>query len=471
MVRGVVVDTGSHQVMRLPLAASPSGSISDGGPTKMPPLHVDDGERDSVSGAASGDAATLEPLQTWGARTGGVAVLPHKGARPRILHVKGSGKYGGDCVLILELARSAREQGYDVDILATDRRFQELIREEGFGVVDLDVVRREIRPLWDLQGLLRLTRFLSGSGYSIVHTHTSKPGVVGALAARWAGVPAVMHTLHLLPFHEETGMLQTAVYTAVERLAARWCDRIVAVSEHQRGWAMRQKIGDPDRIVAIPNGISDGRVRPTRPREQVRRELEVSDRFVLLSTGRLVDQKGLEYLIDAAAMVRGQMPTVSVVLAGDGPRRSDLERLVRARRLEDVVRFLGFRRDVANLLAAADLVVLPSLWEGLSISLLEAMAAGKAVVTTSIGANREVTNDGESAVLVPPKDPGSLAVAILALAADAPRRERLAQRGREIQRERYGTSRMLEAYSQEYARLLDAKFSVEARPRAAGAPA
>jgi glycosyltransferase involved in cell wall biosynthesis len=430
---------------------------------------VDDREWDAVSRAATVDAAGLEPSRPSRPRTGELATLAPNGIRPRILHIKGSGKYGGDCVLILELARSAREQNYDVDILATDRRFQELIREEGFGVVDLDVVRREIRPLWDLQGLLRLTRFLSGSGYSIVHTHTSKPGVVGALAARWAGVPGVMHTLHLLPFHEETGMLQTAAYTAVERLAARWCDRIVAVSEHQRAWALRQKIGDRDQVVAIPNGISDGRVRPTRPREQVRRELGVSDRFVLLSTGRLVDQKGLEYLIDAAAMVRGQMPAVAVVLAGDGPRRTDLERLVRARRLEDVVSFLGFRRDVANLLAAADLVVLPSLWEGLSISLLEAMAAGTAVVTTSIGANREVTNDGESAVLVPPKDPGSLAVAVLALAADAPRRERLAQRGREIQRERYGTSRMLEAYSQEYARLLETKCSVEARPRAAGA--
>ena len=372
--------------------------------------------------------------------------------RPRILHVKGSGGFGGDCVLILELGRAAQEQGFEVDILATSPRFQELIRDAGLGVVDLDVIRREIRPLWDLRGLVRLTAALRGSGYSIVHTHTSKPGVVGTRAARRAGIPAVIHTVHLFPFHEESGRLETAAYVAAQRMAARWCDRIVAVSEFQRDWALRKGVGRPEQVIAIPNGVPAERARPEKSRDDVRAELGVGDSFVLLSTGRLARQKGLEYLVRAAALLR-DMPNLRVLLAGDGPLTERLSRLVSELGLDGTVSFLGHRSDVGDLLAAADLVVLPSLWEGLSVSLLEAMAAGKPVVTTTLGSNLEVTNGGETAVLVRPKDAAGLASAIRDLAADEHRRELLGTRGREVQRERYTVQRMIDSYLDEYERL------------------
>jgi glycosyltransferase involved in cell wall biosynthesis len=373
---------------------------------------------------------------------------------PRILHIKGSGGFGGDCVLILELGRMAREQGYGVDVLAVDPVMQDLVRREGLGVVDLDVIRREIRPLWDLRGLARLTSFLAGSRYSIVHTHTSKPGVVGTLAARRARIPAVIHTFHLLPFHEESTKLTTMAYVAIERMAARWCDRIVTVSEHQRAWALRYGIGDARQVVAIPNGVPAARAQPSRTSTEVRAELGVGDDFMVLSTGRLATQKGLEHLVSAAAIVRRRVPGAKIVLAGDGPLRDALTQLVDDLGLHGTVQVLGFRPDVGDLLAASDLVVLPSLWEGLSISLLEAMAAGKPVVTTSIGGNREATNDGETAVLVPPKDPYRLAEAIIALANDPGRRAELGHRGFEVQRARYGIQRMLDAYAAEYERLL-----------------
>ena len=383
--------------------------------------------------------------------------------RPRILHVKGSGGFGGDCVLMLELGRAAQEQGFEVDVLATAPRFKDMIREAGLGVVDLDVIRREIRPLWDLRGLARMKAFLAGSGYSIVHTHTSKPGVVGTLAARRAGIPAVIHTFHLFPFHEESGRVATAAYGAAQRMAARWCDRIVAVSEFQRQWALRQGIGTPDQVIAIPNGVPVERARPTKAREDIRGELGVGDAFVVLSTGRLARQKGLEFLVRAAAALR-DLPDLEVLLAGDGPLEQQLSTLVSELQLERTVTLLGHRSDIGDLLAAADLVVLPSLWEGLSISLLEAMAAGKPVVTTTLGGNVEVTNDGETAVLVPPKDPVSLASAIRKLAGDVSLRARLGRRGQEVQRERYTMRRMIDAYLDEYDRLLT-RTSPEASAR------
>ena len=374
--------------------------------------------------------------------------------RPKLLLIKGSAPFGGDCVLMLELGRAAQEQGYDVDILATDPHFQEMIRSQNLGLVDLDVIRREIRPLWDSRGLVRLTRFLARSPYTIVHTHTTKPGIVGTLAARRAGIPAVMHTVHLFPFHEETGRLVTAAYVATERLAARWCDRIVTVSEFQRDWALRVGVGTPEQIVSIPNGVPIDRAKPRRSRADVRAELGLGDAFMILSTGRLAEQKGYDYLIRAAALVREDLPGARIVLAGDGPLRGRLGKLVSKLGLEDIVALVGHRSDVGDLLAASDLVVLPSLWEGLSISLLEAMAAGKPVVTTSIGSNREVTNDGEAAVLVPPKDAASLAAAISSLAAAGSRLQELGRKGQQVQRERYSLQRMLDAYMGEYDGLL-----------------
>jgi glycosyltransferase involved in cell wall biosynthesis len=368
---------------------------------------------------------------------------------------------------MLELGKAAQERGFEVDVLAVDPHFQASIRGAGLGLVDLDVIRREIRPVWDSRGLMRLTSFLSRSAYSIVHTHTTKPGVVGTLAARLGGVPSVMHTVHLFPFHEETGRATTTAYVTVERLAARSCDRLVTVGDFQRQWALDKGIGKPEQVVSIPNGVPEERTTGPWARAEVRAELAIGDAFMVLSTGRLAQQKGLEHLIRAAALLRGELPALRVVLAGDGPLRGELSRLVSDLGLEDVVRILGFRANVGELLAASDLVVLPSLWEGLSISLLEAMAAEKPVVTTSIASNREVTNDGEAALLVPPKHPASLAAAIRTLAVDETRRLQLAKRGREIQRERYTMQRMLDAYMSEYDRLLERVGSPEARRRLA----
>jgi glycosyltransferase involved in cell wall biosynthesis len=374
--------------------------------------------------------------------------------RPRLLHVVGPSKFGGDSVLVLELARAAEEKGFRVDVLASDPRFQELIREEGFGLVDLDVLKREIRPVADLNALVRLTGMLRRSSYDIVHTHTSKPGVIGRLAATRAGVPGILHTVHLFGFHEESGALATGVYAQVERAAAHWCHRIVTVSEFHRDWALRLGIGTAEKVLAIPNGVPTRRADGRRGRADVRAELGLTDEIAVVSTGRLAEQKGLEYLVRAVPLLGPDRAKVRVLLAGDGPLHDELSTLVSDLGVQDVVRFLGFRDDVGDLLAASDIVALPSLWEGLSVSLLEAMAAGRPVVTTTIGSSREVTRDGAVAVLVPPKDPGALASAIRGLVDDPVRREALGVLGQQEQRSRYTMGRMLDSYLEEYDRLL-----------------
>jgi glycosyltransferase involved in cell wall biosynthesis len=374
--------------------------------------------------------------------------------RPALLQVVGPSKFGGDSVLVLEMARAAEENGFRVDVLASDPRFRELIREQGFGLVDLDVLKREIRPVADVSALLRLSHFLRRSRYDIVHTHTSKPGVIGRLAATRSGVPGILHTVHLFGFHEESGALATGVYSRVERAAAHWCDRIVTVSEYHRDWALRLGIGTSEQVVAIPNGVPTSRAYGVRPRAEVRAELGLTDEVAVVSTGRLAEQKGLEYLLRAIPLLGPDRTRCKVLLAGDGPLLEPLTQLAAELGVLDVVRFLGFRRDIGDLLSAADIVALPSLWEGLSISLLEAMAAGRAVVTTTIGSNLEVTRDGAVASLVPPKDPAALAAALTRLITDPGRRDELGRLAEREQRSRYTMSRMLDSYLEEYDRLL-----------------
>jgi glycosyltransferase involved in cell wall biosynthesis len=381
-------------------------------------------------------------------------------SQARLLHIVGGSSFGGAAKLILRLAQKMTAEGWQVDILTTDPVFQEAARRQGVGVVALDVIRREIRPWWDLRGMIRLYRFLRRERYMVVHTHTSKAGFVGRLAAWLAGAPVVLHTLHGFAFHERTPRATRTFYSTLERLAARWCDRIIAVTEFHRRWALELGICREENIVAVPNGIAIPQ--PSGAAMKVRRGWNVQPgELILLTAGRLAPEKGLEDLIEAAAMLQSAGRPFRVILAGDGPMRAQLEALAENRGAAGRVAFLGYREDVADLLAACDLVVLPSVREGLSIALLEAMAAGKPIVATRIGGNLAVAGQEEMALLVPPGDPKALADAILRYWRDPALRHRLGAKARLIFEDRYTEDRMLNSYREVYLDLMQATCSAD----------
>jgi glycosyltransferase involved in cell wall biosynthesis len=390
-------------------------------------------------------------------------MLTHKKtSRVRLLHIVGESRFGGIAKIILPLGKITQAEGWQVDVLTTDPVVQQAVKQHGLGLVNLDVIRREIRPVWDLRGLVRLTSFLRSEPYQIIHTHTSKAGFVGRLAARLAGVPVIVHTAHGFAFHEDSPASVRRFYSALERLASQWCDRIVTVSEFHRTWAIELGICSPRRIVAIPNGIAE----VVRNREiglaEVRREMGARhDDLVILSMARLAPDKGLEYLIEAAAILPRTGRRIRIVIAGDGPDRDRLEQLAGRLGVTDRVAFLGFREDVGDLLAASDLVVLPSLREGLSIALLEAMAAGKPIVASSIGSQREVASRADMARLVRPADALALSEAIVRLTGDEALMARLGASARTLYQSRYTENRMLQSYRQLYFELLRAKCPAE----------
>ena len=374
----------------------------------------------------------------------------------KLLHVVGESKFGGGSVIILDLARMARDLGWEVDVLTTDPALIKILEENDIGVVYLDAIWRDIRPFRDMRGLWRLYRFLRRNPYTLVHTHTSKGGFVGRLAAKMAGVPAVAHTVHGFAFHEQSQPWALRVYAALERRAANWCHRIITVSEFHRTWGLSLGIGDENKMIAIPNGIAAERISVTKGREATRAEHGLSpEDFLIVSIGRLADGKGLDDLLAALATVRRQIARpVKLWLPGTGPIQSALEQQAARLGLQDVVHFLGFRKDVGDLLAAADMVALPSLREGLSIALLEAMAMEKPIVATAIGSNREVTREGECAHLIAPRDRAALAVAIMKIANEPAYAEKLAKAAYARFQSTYTSRAMLDRYSAEYDRIL-----------------
>jgi glycosyltransferase involved in cell wall biosynthesis len=201
--------------------------------------------------------------------------------------------------------------------------------------------------------------------------------------------------------------------------------------------------GFPERAMPVSCGIDIARYQ---------REVTHNDRPTALFVGRLDEEKRVDEFLRALARVPGAFGEI----VGDGTCKSEWELLARDLGITDRVKFHGFvsEDDLLDAYARADLFVMPGVAELQSLATMEAMAAGKPVVTTTLGSNREVTNDGETAVLVPPKDPAALAGAIRALVGDAARLEELGRRGREVQRERYTLRRMLDAYADEYDRLL-----------------
>ncbi len=378
----------------------------------------------------------------------------------KILHVLGDSSYGGAAKSILRLAKLWGTAGWAVSILTSDPQFQQAAKDEGLAFAGVDCIWRDIRPFKDLIGLFRLWRFLRQEQVTIVHTHTTKAGFVGRIAARLAGVPIIIHTVHGFAFHERSSRAKIGFYACLEKIAGCCCDRIITVSHFHRQWALDLRIAPSSKLQAIPNGISDIEEAAGTSRQEVRASLGILDKDVMLLThGRLAPEKGLEDLLAAVANTQGRLQHVlHVVLAGDGPLRSLLERDAQILGLFGQVRFLGFRTDIGALLKASDIVALPSLREGLSISLLESMSAGRAIIATTIGSNLEAVGGSPgsdpAALMIEPDNRHALTEAIVRLTEDEALRDILGKQARYRWEQNYTLKRAQDFYIKTYQELL-----------------
>ena len=287
---------------------------------------------------------------------------------------------------------------------------------EGYGVSPHNIpeLGREIAWRNDLIACWKMFRLFRQMRPTIVHTHTAKAGMLGRLAAKLAGVPVVVHTFHGHVFHSYFSHRKTQFFLSIERFLARFTDAIITVSPKQRQEILDYGIGRPEKVHAIGLGLDlQAFVNCAEVRGALRQELQIEPDVTLVGiVARLVPVKGFSYFLKAARLVSERFPKCLFVIAGDGELRDTLEREAEELGLGDRLRFLGFRRDLPEIYADLDLVVLSSLNEGLPVALIEAMAAGKPVVATNVGGVGDLVRHKQSGFLAPPQNSAALAESI-----------------------------------------------------------
>jgi glycosyltransferase involved in cell wall biosynthesis len=372
-----------------------------------------------------------------------------------VLQAVGGSQYGGAVAIIASYVRELQAKGCEVVVNSSVPRVAKAISGGQCEVVSIPELRRPINPLADVIATIKFAWLCRRRRFDVVHTHTSKTGIVGRLAARLAGVPVILHTAHGFAFHERSSRLSVALYAFVERLAAHWCDRIVVVSDFHRQWAIELGIARPEKFVTIHNGLAAERIHPRRSPSENRHVLGLTDGARVIGVfGRLTPQKGLETLIDAMPIVVARVPSVRLLLVGEGPLLNDLRGRIGRLGLSANVSLIGFRDDVPDLISICEVVISSSLWEGLSVSVLEAMGQGRPIVATRIASNRELLGEGSFGLLVPPGDSSALGEGIITLLSDRQGAGVLGERARMRFLEEFTEERMQSSLWKLYAELL-----------------
>jgi len=355
------------------------------------------------------------------------------GRRRRILIVVTLAEVGGAQTYVMRLVPALTDR-FDVVVAAWGPGpLRGAVEAAGAHYVPLEHVRRPVSPVQDLLGVLELVRLCRSFRPDIVHTNSSKAGVLGRLAAALTGVPVRVFTVHGWAFAQHHG-LASRLYLWLDRLVRPLTTAFVCVSEQTRAEGIAAATCTADRTVVIPSAADvDGTPRAALAGDPPR----------VVSVGRFKEPKDFVTLVHALA--RCGAPFEAVV-AGDGPDRPAIEAAIRESGIDERIALLGERDDIPELLAAADVFVLSSRSEGMPMSVLEAMAAGLPVVASAVGGVPELVENGVTGHLVPAGDVAALASALNDVLGDAARRRSLGDAGRQRAAEHFDLSVFQEAH-------------------------
>jgi len=318
-------------------------------------------------------------------------------------------------------------------------------------------MRERIAPADDLLAVLELVRLIRRERFTVVHTHCSKAGLIGRVAARMAGVPVVVHTFHLFAAHEGLGRTRRMAYLMLDRSARGLAHRYVAVAPRVAVEAVQQRLARPGTVFAIPSAVDLEHI-PSSTGHDVRAELGLDPHAPVVGTvGRIVAQKCPIDFIRMCALLHRERPDVQFVMVGDTTLESaglEFETRREADRLGVPVLFTGFRQDAPRIAATFDVYVVPSRYEGLGRAVTEAMASGRPVVATAVNGVPDLVEPGATGLLGEPGNPGSLARAVGWL-LDHPREAALmGEQGQLRVRSRFSPEVMCTALDELYSELL-----------------
>jgi glycosyltransferase involved in cell wall biosynthesis len=331
----------------------------------------------------------------------------------------------------------------------------ERARRRGVNLHVLPALRREIHPARDLAAYLQIVNALRAFRPELVHTHSSKAGILGRAAAWKLGIPAV-HTIHGAPFHAYQSRFAWRLYRGLERWAARRCRKLISVCDAMTDQFVAAGVAPRDKFVTVYSGMEvEPFLNPPLPRDQVRAQLGVAPGQVLVGKiARLFELKGHDDVVDAARTACQIEPRLKFLFVGDGILQAALKRRIADAGLEDRFILTGLvpPERVPELVGAMDILVHASLREGLARALVQALVAGKPVISYDIDGAREVVINDQTGILLPPRSITGLSDAMVRLAADAALRDRFGQTGRQRFTDRFRhqtmTARLREIYQE-----------------------
>lgn len=373
-----------------------------------------------------------------------------------ILHIQVLPIMSGVQKAMLDILERLDRNKYNITILCNAKgELTEAAVKRNISFIILPELKREINPLFDIFAFIKLFKLIKENRFSLVHTHSSKSGFIGRLAARAAGAKCVVHTVQGFAFHDYSSKLATLIIGLMERMAGLVTDRIIFVNQYDRKIALKMKLAAAEKTVTIPNGIDLSQFSPdgTMPVPSDLVGIEKSGGIVGM-VARLWEQKSPQDFIRSIPFVVNVILDAKFLVIGDGHLKAELERLSRQLKVSDNVFFLGWRQDVKALLKMLDVFVLTSLWEGLSVSILEAMASGKPVVATNIKGNNELVVDGETGYLVPPKRPEQVGERVLNLLMNRTLAQKMGLKGYQRVKENFSIQNTVGKINQLYDTLL-----------------
>ncbi len=329
-------------------------------------------------------------------------------------------------------------------------------RSRGISLTILPDMLRQVNPLHDLRALFQIAHRMRERNYTIVHTHSSKAGILGRLAARLAGVPIIIHTVHGWSFHNHMSPLARQTYIVLERWCASFTDALIVVAHPDIQKGVQAGIGHPDQYHLIRSAIPLEDFNPSQyNRNIIRQELSLPpDVPVLGNVGRFSEQKNPLEWVRIAGRVGRQLPECRFLLVGDGPMRSLVEAELDKERLAERTIITGLRRDVPRLLSAMDVFLLTSLWEGLPRVIPQSLAMGIPVIAGRADGITDVISDGQNGYLCNPGDQDGLASRCLELLKDPALRLTMGERGRELVVREFDIENMVVQITELYNELL-----------------
>jgi glycosyltransferase involved in cell wall biosynthesis len=388
----------------------------------------------------------------------------------KLLHIITRLDKGGSAQTVFLILRALKKQNFQSALISglsleSEMRPEEIkavekdirrLESDGVELVHCSSLVRRINIAKDLRALLSLRRIIKKTKPLIVHTHTSKAGFLGRLAARLSGIPVIVHTPHGHIFYGYFGRFKTKVFIILERLASRLTDKIVALTEREKEDYLLFKIAKEDKFFVIHSGVELKELQElsSEEKQDFKKELGVPENsFIVGTVGRLVPVKGPEFLVEAAKHIIPNFPRTYFLFTGDGYLRASLEEQALKLGIQKNIIFLGWREDVVKIISLFDIFALPSLNEGMGRVLVEAMALEKPIVASHVGGIPDLITHGKNGFLVPPKNPGQLAKYIRLLIEDKGKRKRIGQQGKKTA-QNFSKEVMVEKVTELYRKLM-----------------